>query len=111
MLTREIILYSHAPLDTTLWGGSNGQSIISFKGVCLKDSGEFRVSVEASEITQVLFVSPSRDSARTQLAYERIRTELEKLYGQPEKYHNVYRILTWESHGQALKLSTKDGGM
>jgi hypothetical protein len=111
MITREIVLYSHAPLDTIHWEGSTGANTISFKGACMKDSGEFRVSVEGSNITQVQFVSPRRDSAHTRQAFERMRLGLEKLYGRPEQYHNVYRILTWEANGEQLKLLTMDGGM
>ncbi|MDP4200592.1 MAG: hypothetical protein Q8922_09200 [Bacteroidota bacterium] len=111
MLTREIILYSHAPLDTILWGGGDGASIISFKGECLHDSGEFRVSVEGPEVTQLLFVSKQRDSTHAQMAFNHTSAALDKLYGTPEKYHNVYRIMTWEGAGQQLKLSTKDGGL
>lgn len=111
MLTREIILYAHAPLDTILWTGARESNIIGFKGEFLKDSGEFRVSVNGSEITQVMFLSPRRDSARTRVAFERMHVGLEKLYGQPEKYHNIYRIFTWEAPGQQLKLTTMDGGL
>src|SRR4051812_40732268 len=41
MLTREIILQSHAPLDTTLWGGADGASILQFYGSYMGDTGEY----------------------------------------------------------------------
>jgi hypothetical protein len=111
MLTREIILYSHAPIDTMMWGGSNGVSILRFHGSIEKDSGEFRITVNGTKIERVLFVSRTRDSAKTRVAFEKMQKALTKRYGNAEEYHNTYHMWTWDMPGQQLKLSTMDRGL
>lgn len=111
MLTREIILNAHAPIDTMLWGGTNGASMLRFRGQIQKDSGEFRLSVEGSAIKQILFVSQTRDTAKTRVAFDKMHATLTKLYGPAEEYHNTYHIWTWEKPGQQMKLSTMDRGL
>ena len=111
MLTREIILQAHAPIDTMMWGGADGASILHFHGSIEKDSGEFRISVKGPKIEQILFVSQSRDSARTRIAFDKMHATLTKLYGDAEQYHNIYHIWTWEKPGQQMKLSTMDKGL
>jgi hypothetical protein len=110
MLTREIVLNAHAQLDTMMWGGANGASMIHFRGEFLKDSGEFRVSVEGPDVKQVLFVSQQRDTTKTRLAFDKMHAALAKLYGPAEEYHNSYHIWTWQKPGQQMKLSTMDRG-
>lgn len=108
MLTREIILQSHSKIDTMMWGGLEGASMLSFKGALDIDSGEFRISVVGPTIRQVLFISRATDTTHARLAFERIHMRLEKLFGRAEKYVNDYHIYTWELPGQQMKLSTRD---
>jgi hypothetical protein len=111
MLTREVILQAHAPLDTMIWGGAEGVSILHFHGAIEKDTGEFRITVKGPKIEQILFVSPTRDTAKTRIAYDKMHATLTKLYGDAEQYHNTYHIWTWEKPGQQMKLSTMDKGL
>ena len=111
MLTREIILQAHAPIDTMMWGGGNGASMLRFRGSIEKDSGEFRLSVLGPKIQQILFVSQTRDSTKTRVAFEKMQKAFAKRYGSAEEYHNSYHIWTWEYPGQQMKLSTMDRGL
>ena len=111
MLTREIILYSHAPLDTLLWGGEEGATVIGFKGRYFNDTGEFRVNVKGNEIVQVSFISIQRSVEQTEKAVTHEIAEIKKIAGAPEQdYHKVYRIITWSSGHEELKLTTADRG-
>jgi hypothetical protein len=111
MLTREIILHAQAKLDTTVWGGSDGHNTIEFKGSYLRDTGNFRVYVIGSDITQVIFISNQRPIKDNTKVYNREMGEIKKLYGPPtEDYHNKFRIVSWESGGLKLNLNTADSG-
>jgi hypothetical protein len=111
MIAREIILYSHAPLDTVFWDGKEGANIFGFKGEWLGDTGEFRVALGKNEITQITFTSNPRTTGQNVKAVEGILARIKKLYGKPEDYHNVYRIVTWKEGNEQLKLTTSDGGV
>lgn len=111
MLTREVILNSHAPIDTMLWGGVDGASILSFKGDFLDDHGEFRVAVQGPEVSQVTFISKSRGAAENTKVLKKVIEKLRQLHGKPtQEYHNVYQIITWESPGEKFSLTTSDKG-
>ncbi len=111
MLTREIILHSHGPIDTLIWGSDQDASIFSFKGVFLKDSGEFRVATQGDDITQVTYIARERTVESNMKEFNKALAALKKYYGPPlEDYHNVYRIVTWASADDELKLTTADNG-
>jgi hypothetical protein len=111
MLTREIILHAQAPLDTSVWGGKNGQNTIEFKGEYLCDTGQIRVYVKGSAITQVTFIARQRATVDNMKAFNREMAEIKKLYGSSvQDYHNKYRIVSWESGGMQLNLTTADSG-
>ena len=111
MLTREIILYSHAPIDTMLWGGADGGSMLSFKGEFLDDPGEFRIGIQGPDVTQITFVSKSRSAAENAKVLKKVIEKLRKLHGKPmQEYHNVYQIITWESPGEKFSVTTSDKG-
>jgi hypothetical protein len=111
MLTREIILHADAKLDTTIWGGTDGHNTIEFKGNYLRDTGNFRVYVIGSQITEVLFIAKQRPMAQNTKIFNRQMTEIKKLYGAPDQdYHNKYRIVSWEIDGLKLNLTTADSG-
>ena len=111
MITREIILYSHAPLDTVFWGGKEGANIFGFKGEWLGDTGEIRVSVDKNKITQIIFTSNHHTAVQNAKAVKGAVVQIGKLYGSSEDYHNVYRIVTWKAGGEQLRLTTSDGGL
>ncbi|SRR5579883_516306 len=111
MLAREVILHSQAPVDTMIWGGEDGASIFSFKGEYLRDSGDFRIGLQGTEITQVSFIARERSVEANTKIFNKVYSELKKIYGPPiEDYHNVYRIITWASATEELKLTTADQG-
>ncbi len=111
MLTREVILNSHAPLDTMVWGGFDGASILSFKGDFLEDNGEFRVAVQGPEVTQVSFISKKRSAADNAKVLGKVIEKLKKLHGKPtQEYHNVYQSVAWESPGEKFTLTSSDKG-
>ena len=111
MITREIILHSHAPLDTLFWGGKEGASIFGFHSEWLGDTGEFRVAVDKNEITQITFTSNHHTAEQNRKAVEVIIVRIEKLFGNPEEYHNIYRIVTWKAGSEQLRLTTSDQGV
>jgi hypothetical protein len=111
MVTREIILHSQAKLDTTVWGGADGQNTIEFKGEYLRDTGQFRVYVKGPAVNQVTFIAPQRTMRDNTKIFNRQMAEIKKLYGNPEQdYHNKYRIVSWKSGGLKLNLTTADSG-
>ncbi len=111
MMTREIILFAHAPLDTILWGGAEEANVIGFKGAYLNDSGEFRVAVQGPEITQITFISPQRTVEQNEKRWKGVVEKIRKMHGKPsEEYHNKYQMITWEGTGEQLRLTTSDGG-
>jgi len=111
MITREVILQAHAPIDTMIWGGEEGASILAFKGEYLSDTGEFRVGTEGVNVSQVSFVSKQRKPESNDKAVQRMIVAITKLYGPPSQdYTNVYHIIQWDWAGLQLTLSTMEHG-
>ena len=111
MITREIILHSHAKLDTLAWNGPDGADQYGFSGSYLNDTGNFRINTDANSIVRVSFVSETRTVPQNGAAFHRALNDLTKEYGKPyEDYHNVYRIITWNVGKEQLTLTTTDGG-
>src|SRR3954463_11874736 len=71
MITREVVLHAHAPIDTMIWGGEDGASILAFKGEYLSDTGEFRVGTEGVNVSQVSFISKQRKPESNDKAVQR----------------------------------------
>ncbi|GEM_PF-3260086 len=111
MITREIILHSHAPLDTVLWNGEDGANIIAFRGAYLSDSGQVKVNVNQNTVTQISFVSEERTPEENDRIVQKMIASITTLLGKPsDQYHNVYRIVTWDSGSEELTLTTTDRG-
>ena len=111
MITREIILYSHAPIDTMIWGGEDEASIFKFEGEYLSDSGEFRVGTDGNNVTQITFIAKRRKVEANDKAVAKALAELTKLYGPPSQdYTNVYHIIRWEWGMQQISLTTAEHG-
>jgi hypothetical protein len=111
MIAREIVLHSHAPIDTMLWGGEDGANILAFKGEYLNDTGEFRVGTEGVNVSQVSFISRQRKPEANEKAVQRAIAAITKLYGPlSQDYTNVYHIVQWNSGGFQLTLTTMEHG-
>jgi hypothetical protein len=111
MITREIFLYAHAPIDTLQWGGKEAANLYAFNGSYLDDTGQFKVNVTGQNITRITFIAKTRNVDQNGAAYHRAMEAINKLLGNPaQDYHNKYRIVTWNAGAEQLVLTTADGG-
>ncbi len=111
MITREIFLYAHAPIDTLQWGGKESANVYAFKGIYLDDTGEFKINTSGQDITRITFIAKTRTVDQNGAAYHRAMEAITKLLGNPaQDYHNKYRIITWNAGPEQLVLTTSDGG-
>jgi hypothetical protein len=86
-----------APIDTMLWGGDDGASLLKFDGKYLGLNGEFRIATQGTIMHQITFSVMSKDS-------------IEKKYGEPDdSYTNVYKMVRWMGQKQSYSLQSKDG--
>lgn len=111
MITPEIFLYAHAPIDTLQWRGKEAENLYAFRGIYLDDTGQFRINTNGQNIARVTFISKTRTSDQNGAAYHQAMQNINKLLGKPaQDYHNKYRIVTWNAGAEQLVLTTTDGG-
>ncbi len=111
MITPEIFLHAHAPIDTMQWRGKEEANLYAFKGMYLDDTGQFRINTNGENIVRISFIAKTRSIDQNGAAYHRAIQSITKLLGKPyQDYHNKYRIVTWNAGDEQLVLSTADGG-
>lgn len=107
---RDIAVKVIAPIDTLLWGGQDGASLLKFDGNYFGQAGEFRIGTQGSFIHQITFSVRARDSNDAARLFENLDAMIEKRYGNPnEGYTNVFKVIRWKGKRQALALQTKEG--
>jgi hypothetical protein len=99
-----------APIDTMLWGGDDGASLLKFDGKYLGLNGEFRIATQGTIMHQITFSVMSKDSIEAAKVFTKLETMLQKKYGEPDdSYTNVYKMVRWMGQKQSYSLQSKDG--
>jgi hypothetical protein len=98
-----------AQIDTMMWGGEEGASILRFDGKFMGYRGRYVIGLKGRLIDQVAFnmIPMSKDEATG--AFAQAETAYRQSLGTPfETYANVLRTITWQSKAQKFVLQTKD---
>jgi hypothetical protein len=96
-------------IDTMMWGGHEGASILRFDGKFMGYRGRYIIGLKGDLIDQVSFNMIPMSKEEANEAYAKAKPALLAALGTPvEEYANVLRMATWRGKKQELKLQTKD---
>ena len=102
--------FIHTKLDTMIWGGTEGSSIVRFNSQFLEYSGELRLATEAGLVTQIMFSVEAKTADGASKDFIHLSNVLTNIYGGPDEvYANTMRITRWMGKQQDLVLKTADG--
>lgn len=98
-----------APIDTMMWGGHDGASILRFDGKFLGYRGRYVIGLKGELIDQVAFNMIPMSKEEANAAFDKAKPLFYQSLGTPvEEYANVLRMITWRGKKLELKLQTKD---
>jgi hypothetical protein len=100
-----------APLDTMVWDDKNRNGIIKFVRAYQGIHGEYRMAIDAGNVSQVIFTAPVKNAEETLNMYKRLSGLCTNMYADPDvNYYNApYREMRWEGLKQSVSVKTKDG--
>lgn len=98
-----------AKIDTMIWGGEEGASILRFDGTFMGKRGRYVIGLKGRLIDQVAFNMIPMNKQEALDEFDRAKQALLNSLGTPvEEYANVLRMYTWRGKKLELKLQTKD---
>lgn len=100
-----------APLDTMVWDGKSRNGIIKFVRGYQGIHGEYRVAIDAGNVSQVIFTAPVKNADESVSMYKRLTDICTNMYAEPDiNYYNApFREMRWEGIAQSVSVKTKDG--
>ncbi len=98
-----------APIDTMMWGGRDGASILRFDGKFLGYRGRYVIGLKGDLIDQVAFNMIPMSKEEADAAFAKAKPLYYQALGTPvEESMTPMRMIVWRGKKLELKLQTKD---
>jgi len=105
---RDLIVRTTAKIDTMIWGGKDGVSLLKFTGSAYGHDGEFHIATDGATVHRITFTISATDADSTDGLFTSLTSKFEKRFGEAtDEYNNIYRNIRWVGGRQTLAIQTK----
>lgn len=107
---RDVVVRVDEKIDTMIWGGKEGASILKFTKPYYGFPGEFRIATDGPYVSQLTFTTTFKSAEETKKAFEKLSDIFTKAYGpSTDQYKNVYNQIKWRGAKQSIAIQNQDG--